>query len=100
MASNVRQALLKGMGAELPGTFHRPDKGVGSGVWGLQSQGGGGGAEGGAGAGGQESKGVLPDGAVVALLELSRVWLQQGGGIATGLVTTGRGLLRRSARRR
>lgn len=68
-------ALLRGMGAELPGTFHRPDKGVGSGVWGLQSQGG---TQGVGGTEGGESKGVLPDGAVVALLELSRAWLQQG----------------------
>ena len=34
--------LLRAMGAELPGTFVRPDKSLGSGVWGVQAQGGGG----------------------------------------------------------
>jgi len=93
--------LLRGMGAELPGTFHRPDKGVGSGVWAAQQAAaavghavGGVAGAGGSGGGGAEGgivKGscLLPEGAVVALLEASRVWLQQGAGLASGLCTAG-----------
>ena len=69
--------LLRGMGAELPGTFVRPEKGSGSGVFGAQQQ----------GAGGDAARGGLrlPAGAVVALLETVRGWLQQGGGVASAL---------------
>ena len=69
--------LLRGMGAELPGTFVRPEKGSGSGVFGAQQQG--------AGAAPPEGGLRLPPGAVVALLETVRGWLQQGGGIASTL---------------
>ena len=77
--------LLRAMGAELPGTFVRPDKSLGSGVWGVQAQGGGGPASG----SDANKSGMLPDGAVVALLECTRTWLQRGGGLASGLHTTG-----------
>ena len=77
--------LLRAMGAELPGTFVRPDKSLGSGVWGVQAQGGGGPASG----TDANKSGMLPDGAVVALLECTRTWLQRGGGLASGLHTTG-----------
>ena len=76
--------LLRAMGAELPGTFVRPDKSLGSGVWGVQAQGGGGVASG----SDANKSGMLPDGAVVALLECTRTWLQRGGGLASGLHTT------------
>ena len=69
--------LLRGMGAELPGTFVRPEKGSGSGVFGAQQQG--------AGATPPEGGLRLPAGAVVALLETVRGWLQQGGGVASAL---------------
>lgn len=90
--------LLRAMGAELPGTFVRPDKAIGSGVWGAQAQQRGGsavrtaggvenGASGGAAIG---SNGFsLPGGAVAALLECARTWLQRGGGLASGLSTAG-----------
>jgi len=69
--------LLRGMGAELPGTFVRPEKGSGSGVFGAQQKG--------AGATPPEGGLRLPAGAVVALLETVRGWLQQGGGVASAL---------------
>ena len=85
--------LLRAMGAELPGTFVRPDKAIGSGVWGAQQRGGfgggGGGVENGASAGANGGGVSLPGGAVAALLECARTWLQRGGGLASGLSTAG-----------
>ena len=84
--------LLRAMGAELPGTFVRPDKAIGSGVWGAQQRGGfgaGGGAENGASAAASGGGVSLPGGAVAALLECARTWLQRGGGLASGLSTAG-----------
>lgn len=85
--------LLRGMGAELPGTFIRPDKSIGSGVWGAQ-QGVAGIAATAAASVASEAginiKGnLLPEGAVGALLDASRAWLQQGAGVASGLATNG-----------
>ncbi len=84
-------ALLRGSGAELPGTFVKPEKAAQSGVWGAaqqrkhhESSQQRGEQHRGAPSSGSHA---LPDGAVAALLDASSVWLQRGGGLATGLAT-------------
>jgi exportin-5 len=82
-------ALLRGSGAELPGTFVKPEKAAQSGVWGAAQQRKHQEAQ---QRGEQQHRApsgshALPDGAVAALLDASSVWLQRGGGLATGLAT-------------
>ena len=78
--------LLRNAGAELPNGFQRPDKkDVGSGVYGAQhkdlhfqkeSE------------KDENRKNVIPPECVVALLETTKFWLQSGGGLAAGLLTS------------
>jgi exportin-5 len=85
--------LLRGMGAELPGAFQRPDgKGPGSGVYGAQqaqTQGSAAAADVSSSSSAGAGAAKLPDGAVVALLETTRTWLEQGAGVAQGLSSAG-----------
>ena len=81
-------ALLRGSGAELPGTFVKPEKAAQSGVWGAAQQRKQ--HESSQQRGEQHHRAsssgshALPDGAVAALLDASSVWLQRGGGLRPG----------------